>query len=278
MKRSESLAWAPLVTVTRVNDARRELGLGPTATRREIHARHIVLARRWHPDKNQGPGAEESQERFRRISQAYAFLQTYMVRYRYDLRHEAVRRDQEPPDIQHSRRFGEGLYPTDAATAPSLTDDPLKGPLRLTAENIEWARRKLGLLERIRADDLDKCFRRAIRRLILPRTGRDEAEAERERIALFRAADLIRQLLRDYRYSFRPEDVRQVQEDWLQRHRRQFGNDPVWAGGTYHDNPDWTPYPNLDFDGGNGGDEEKPRPSPEAPPGGGNDTSEESDG
>jgi len=250
MKRTESLAWAPVVTVARVNDARRELGLGPTATRRQIHARYIARARRWHPDKNPGADREESQERFRRLSQAHAFLQVYLARYRYDLRGKAIRRDQEPPAIQQLRQFGEGLYPSDATTAPSLSDDPLEGPLRLTAENVEWARRKLGLLERIQADELEDHFRKAIHRLTLPRSGRDEIEAERERVALFRAAELIRRLLRDYRYSFRPGDVRQAQEDWLQRHRRQFGNDPVWAGGSYHDNPDWTPYPNLDFDAG----------------------------
>ena len=89
-----------------------------------------------------------------------------------------------------------------------------------------------------------------------PRTAAEEPgvcaayapKRSRERIALYRAAELIRRLLQEYRFSFRPEDVRQVQEDWLQRHRRQFGNDPLWAGGTYHDNPEWTPYPNLEFD------------------------------
>jgi len=252
MDRTTALAWAPVVTVRRVESARRELGLGLTATRREIHARYIALARRWHPDKNPDNLAE-STERFRRISQAYAFLQTYIRRYRYDFRPETIMRDQEPVPERYRRNFGDALYPGGEETRPQGPDDPLAGPLRLTAENVDWARRKLGLLERVREQDIENRFRAAV--VWLNKHG--GPNADREKIELHRAAELLRRLVRNYRFSFRPEDIRLAQEDWLQRHRRQFGNDPVWAGGTWHDNPDFTPYPNLAFE-----DDEEEGPAP----------------
>ncbi len=248
MKQTTALAWAPLVTVARVEAARRELGLGLAATRREVHARYIALAKQWHPDKNPAAPAE-SRERFQRISQAHAFLQSYMRRYRYDLRRESILRDQETAGTRHRRQFGGGLYPGAPDETPEPgPDDPLTGTLAVTAENVEWARKTLGLLERVRAEEVEERFRAVVHYLSRPRPGRDADSAAREKLKAFRAVELLRRLLRNYRYSFRPEDVREFQEDWLQRHRRQFGNDPVWAGGTYHDNPDWTPYPNLDFE------------------------------
>ncbi len=48
---------------------------------------------------------------------------------------------------------------------------------------------------------------------------------------------LLKKYMRLYKYSFRPEDIRRYQEDAIERHRRQFGNEPFWAGGVY-DEPD----------------------------------------
>jgi len=57
------------------------LGVSPTASADEISKSYRRLARRYHPDRNKQPGAEEQ---FKRISEAYEVLKDAEKRQKYD--------------------------------------------------------------------------------------------------------------------------------------------------------------------------------------------------
>ena len=54
-----------------IYDAYKLLGLGPSASQKEIHDAYRKLAKIWHPDINHSPEAEEN---FKRINIAYDLL------------------------------------------------------------------------------------------------------------------------------------------------------------------------------------------------------------
>src|SRR5687768_7516180 len=62
-------------------DYYRVLGVGRSATEQEIQSAYRRLARRYHPDVNDDPGAEE---RFKQINEAYEVLSDERSRARYD--------------------------------------------------------------------------------------------------------------------------------------------------------------------------------------------------
>lgn len=55
-------------------DAYAVLGLRPGATKEEIKAQYRVMAKRWHPDKNDND--PEAQRIFKEVNRAYEFLMT----------------------------------------------------------------------------------------------------------------------------------------------------------------------------------------------------------
>jgi DnaJ-class molecular chaperone len=62
-------------------DYYRRLGVSPDASREEIHSAYRRLARRYHPDLNQG---RDAGARFNELSDAYAVLRDPARRARYD--------------------------------------------------------------------------------------------------------------------------------------------------------------------------------------------------
>jgi curved DNA-binding protein CbpA len=83
-----------------------ELGVPVRATADEIHHAYLALARRYHPDVNRAPDAEEH---FKRISAAYATLGDPEKRARYDLlgptwqQHYPIHRAQQGDRESHAR-------------------------------------------------------------------------------------------------------------------------------------------------------------------------------
>lgn len=68
-------------TIKMEEDFYRELGVGRTATEKDIKNAYRQSARKWHPDVNQDPGAKE---KFQSINEAYSVLSNPDMRARYD--------------------------------------------------------------------------------------------------------------------------------------------------------------------------------------------------
>src|SRR4051794_18527615 len=83
------------------------LGVAHTASQEEIQRAYRTLARRYHPDINKDPGAED---RFKEISEAYEVLSDPEQRARYDRFGPAFR--QVPPDYDHRAGAPSGAGPS----------------------------------------------------------------------------------------------------------------------------------------------------------------------
>src|ERR1700685_1774454 len=81
------------------------LGVSRSASSEEIQRAYRQLARRYHPDVNKDPGAEE---RFKEISEAYDVLSDPDTRSRYDRFGPAFRQIPEgvDPDVWATRAAG----------------------------------------------------------------------------------------------------------------------------------------------------------------------------
>ena len=231
MRKDRSLRWVSVITAEKVEQARKRLGLDETATYREMRLAYLTLSRKYHPDIC--PDKKKTCEKiFSEISDAWALLRYLVRNYKYSLREADIKQDQEPHEITMRRRFGDGLYPEEVDDHESFRDDGRKVPLRVTAENVSWAKEELGLADTITKDELITAYRRKALRFH-PDAGGDEDKFIRSK----RAYELLDVLISRYKYSFRPDTIRLDQEDHLARHRRQYGNDPIWAGGDF-DDPD----------------------------------------
>ena len=74
-----------------IEEARKLLGLGETATLKEIKRAYRTLAHRHHPDKNDSTN-EKSSEMMKKMNRAYKVLMDYCNEYRYSFSQEDVAR------------------------------------------------------------------------------------------------------------------------------------------------------------------------------------------
>jgi len=74
-----------------IEEARKLLGLGETATLKEIKSAFRVLAHRHHPDKLVGDDSTES-ETMKRLNRAYELLMDYCNEYHYSFKEEDIAR------------------------------------------------------------------------------------------------------------------------------------------------------------------------------------------
>jgi curved DNA-binding protein len=88
-----------------------DLGVPRTASQEEIQRAYRKLARKFHPDVNKAPDAEE---RFKDISEAYSVLSDPDQRKRYDAFGADFRRVPEDVDPETWARAGAGRAPTGA--------------------------------------------------------------------------------------------------------------------------------------------------------------------
>lgn len=81
------------------------LGVKPTATEAEIRTAYRKLAKQHHPDLN--PGNTEAEDRFKKVSAAYAILSDADKRARFDRGEIDASGAERPPERQYYRDFGE---------------------------------------------------------------------------------------------------------------------------------------------------------------------------
>jgi len=72
-----------------IDEARRILGLGETATMKEIKNAYRRLSHHHHPDKNDSAN-EKSNEMMKKLNRAYKVLMDYCNEYRYSFRQEDI--------------------------------------------------------------------------------------------------------------------------------------------------------------------------------------------
>mgnify|MGYP001035465053 CR=1 FL=1 len=75
-----------------IDEARQLLGLGESATLKEIEQAYRRRAVRYHPDRNSGGNSSEGEEMMKKLNQAHELLTDYCARYRYSFSKEDVAR------------------------------------------------------------------------------------------------------------------------------------------------------------------------------------------
>jgi len=90
-----------------IDEARKLLGLGETATLKEIKSTYRRLAHEYHPDKQEGTG-ESDEQRMKKINWAYQLLVNYCQDYKYSFREEDVAKTY--PHDEYLRKFHHGWF------------------------------------------------------------------------------------------------------------------------------------------------------------------------
>jgi DnaJ-class molecular chaperone len=90
-----------------IDEARKLLGLGETATLKEIKNAYRRLAHEHHPDK-QGDAGKSGEQRMKKINWAYQLLVDYCQDYKYSFREEDVAKTY--PHDEYLRKFHYGWF------------------------------------------------------------------------------------------------------------------------------------------------------------------------
>ena len=91
-----------------IDEARKILSLGDTATLKEIKATYRRLASHYHPDKHTASGLAETEEMMKRLNRAYKVLEEYCRDYKYSFREEDVARTY--PHEEQVRKWRENWF------------------------------------------------------------------------------------------------------------------------------------------------------------------------
>jgi DnaJ-class molecular chaperone len=75
-----------------IDEARRLLGLGESATLKELEQAYRRKAFRYHPDRNSGGNSSEQEEMMKKLNRAYELLTDYCTSYKYPFSKEEVAR------------------------------------------------------------------------------------------------------------------------------------------------------------------------------------------
>jgi len=90
-----------------IDEARKTLGLGDTATLKEIKSIYRRLAHRHHPDKHIVASGEDV-ERMKKLNRAYKVLMDYCTDYKYSFKEEDVARTY--PYEEEMRKWRENWF------------------------------------------------------------------------------------------------------------------------------------------------------------------------
>jgi curved DNA-binding protein CbpA len=122
------------IFTTIMDDYYNTLELERGATADEIKANYRRLAMKWHPDRNAGSAAAE--ERFKRISEAYAVLSDEAKRRDYDLYRDSPR-EEASFGRQRGRGFAASAFSAEEA-AFMFMNEMYNLAMELTMQNIGW--------------------------------------------------------------------------------------------------------------------------------------------
>jgi DnaJ domain len=222
-----ALMWVPVITVEKVEQAKRTLQLPDVCSRTEIRSAYMKLAKQWHPDVCTEKKAE-CIKRFRDISNGWNFMKYLMEHYRYSLREADIKLYQESYEIKHNRRFGGGLWAGEIEDNSRFRDNFMSHEIRITAENVAFAGNLLELLDLTEKERVKKQQREMLKKY----SANGDAVI---RSQVLNAVELLLRLMKNYRYILTPEAIRRDQESSLAWHRRQFDCEPLWSGGIFDD-------------------------------------------
>jgi len=91
-----------------ISQARELLGLGETATLKQIKAAYKRAANRYHPDKCKDPDKAKCAEMMKKINEAHELIMQYCAQYSYSFNEEDVRRTY--PHDEYLRRYHHGWF------------------------------------------------------------------------------------------------------------------------------------------------------------------------
>jgi DnaJ-class molecular chaperone len=90
-----------------IDEARRVLGLGETATLKEIKRAYRRLVHRHHPDRH-GSTTEENGVMMKKLNRAYKLLLDYCADYKYNFREQDIGRTY--PHEEQMRKWRENWF------------------------------------------------------------------------------------------------------------------------------------------------------------------------
>ncbi len=91
-----------------IDEARRLLGLGETATLKQVKAAYKRAANRYHPDRCKDEDKAKCDEMMKKINEAYELIMKCCAQYSYSFSEEAVRRTY--PHNEYLRRYQRGWF------------------------------------------------------------------------------------------------------------------------------------------------------------------------
>ncbi len=94
-----------------IDEARKILGLGETATLEEIKSTYKELALKYHPDRCEDEKKKECEEMFKKISCANDILMSYCAGYKYSFKEKDAKRNTMDKEFrEHLKRFYDGWW------------------------------------------------------------------------------------------------------------------------------------------------------------------------
>ena len=94
-----------------IDDARKTLELGESATIPEIKKAYRRLSLKYHPDKCKNKNKTKCEEKFKQINGANEVLMEYCLNYKFSLKEaENMQSKEEEHMKEHMKRFYEGWW------------------------------------------------------------------------------------------------------------------------------------------------------------------------
>jgi len=90
-----------------IDEARKILGLGESATLQEIKDAYRKLVLKYHPDRSKSTDKRHDTEMFRKITAAYDIVMAYCMNYQYSFKKEDV---EEMIDKEMDEEFLKNFY------------------------------------------------------------------------------------------------------------------------------------------------------------------------